>query len=133
MTSGPNTSSWAEDIVTYAKSPSYSTVSFSALTMADNDKDQKIWRDLGLTAITQNWLSDPQSNYGLTITTSLNTFNGTRFYLASSDYINPANQNFHPKLTIDYIANPVPEPTTLLIFGTGIAGLAGSRLRRKKQ
>lgn len=29
--------------------------------------------------------------------------------------------------------NPVPEPATMLLFGSGIAGLAGSRLRRKKR
>lgn len=28
---------------------------------------------------------------------------------------------------------PVPEPATMLLFGTGIAGLAGSRLRRRKK
>ena len=30
-------------------------------------------------------------------------------------------------------ADPVPEPATVLLFGTGIAGIAGTRLRRKKQ
>ena len=29
--------------------------------------------------------------------------------------------------------DPIPEPATMLLFGTGIAGLAGSRLRRKKK
>ncbi|HFQ80608.1 MAG TPA: PEP-CTERM sorting domain-containing protein [Desulfobacterales bacterium] len=30
-------------------------------------------------------------------------------------------------------AAPVPEPATMLLFGIGIAGLAGSRIRRKKK
>ena len=29
--------------------------------------------------------------------------------------------------------SPIPEPATMLLFGTGIAGLVGSRLRRKKK
>ena len=33
---------------------------------------------------------------------------------------------------VEYEAAPVPEPATMLLFGIGIVGLAGSKLRRRK-
>ncbi len=31
------------------------------------------------------------------------------------------------------LADPIPEPATMLLFGTGLVGLVGSRLRKKKK
>ena len=42
--------------------------------------------------------------------------------------------DFFPTVWADWSpAQPVPEPATILLFGIGIVGLAGSRIRRKKK
>jgi hypothetical protein len=46
------------------------------------------------------------------------------------DFVNPDSGNLSFRLISN--ADPVPEPATMLLFGTGIAGLIGSRIRRKK-
>jgi hypothetical protein len=37
------------------------------------------------------------------------------------------------QLSIDNVKSPAPEPTSMILLGSGIAGLAGSRLRNKKK
>ena len=59
--------------------------------------------------------------------------------LLEVSYIQDANQASSMGLTDDFVGytvlrdvNPVPEPGTVLLFGAGLAGLIGSRVRKKR-
>ena len=69
-------------------------------------------------------------------TSSAGSFIGVQF-LTGFDKIVVASNGIDPNgfLAIDNFkgATHAPEPTTMLLFGTGLAGLAGSRIRRKKK
>ena len=52
--------------------------------------------------------------------------------LTSLSVFDNSGSNISLDLTHDIVFTPVPAPATMLLFGTGIAGLAWTRLRRKK-
>ncbi len=39
----------------------------------------------------------------------------------------------HGMFSVDVNTSEVPEPATMLLFGTGLAGLVGSRFRKNKK
>lgn len=51
----------------------------------------------------------------------------------SWSFIDVADSYAHYETIVYRSSAPVPEPTTMLLLGTGIAGLVGSRIRKKKK
>jgi len=86
-----------------------------------------------LTSMVTAWHTGTLTNNGFAYyMTSSYGFGGQDHYIVASDFPNPADPTdpiYRPKLTINY--STVPEPTTMLLFGIGLIGLAGARRRVK--
>jgi hypothetical protein len=79
------------------------------------------------TATISNWVTLAQNNYG-----SLTNLTG--FYIATSPTNSPTtsfDKDFQDYLFYDGTTTSVPEPTTILLLGLGLIGVAGIRRKFK--
>ena len=88
---------------------------------------------LGQNSNNPNWIDIPNGRNQIWMRDTI-TLNSSSYGYAEVGYLDnlgygPAFRNVFETQP----AAPVPEPTTVLLLGTGIAGLAGSRIRRKKK
>lgn len=105
------TSAWA--------SPGCNGVNSDRLALATDTIDVSatgVWKQLAVTSIVQDWVSQPAGNNGLTIkpvgtTASANV----RYELAGALHPDPG---LRPRLTVRYIVLPTPQPTVTIPAGS---------------
>ncbi len=133
---------WDENIMTYNTRPNVGTgiagsTSFvgTKTTTEANIYVGQVSTDL--TTLVTSWLDTPGSNHGIKYYMENNFLsNGHGNIVMTKENADPQKR---PELVLEYADSgasdspTVPEPSILIMLGTGLACLAGLRLRSKKQ
>lgn len=117
------TSAWDENSVTFNTSPSIDPIAVSSLTIFDNDTF--VHRTWDITTLVDDWVNGTYMNYGMWIEEIPISGDGVAYFASSDWNVGYSAGEERPKLTVDY--QPVPEPSTFILFGAGLAGLVAWR------
>ena len=90
------------------------------------------WTYVDVTSTLQEW-SNGRENYGWIMMSPTDYFaHRGNCIIPSDDYYGPNwDKSWSPLLAVDYSPSPVPEPSSMLLFGSGLLGLLGFRKKKK--